>query len=156
MSERIEARVEHRFQASPERVYDAWLDPAGVRVWMKASLQSFGLPGEIVRIEIDPRVGGKFFFSDLRNGAEARHWGTYLELDRPRKIVFTWIVDASEESNPSKVTLSIVPDGAGSKATIVHEMDPQWKEYVARTEAGWGRMLRHVELLLSGELAGGG
>src|SRR5262249_502534 len=115
------------------------------RVWMAASLQSFGLPGDIKRFEIDARVGGKFFFSDMRGGMEAKHWGTYLELDRPRKIVFTWIVDASEEANPSKLTLTIDPEPDGCVATVVHGMDPKWAEYVSRTEEGWGRMLRHID-----------
>ena len=98
MSRKIEARVQHRFSATAERVYDAWLDPKLVRVWMAASLKSHGLSGDIQRIEIDARISGKFFFSDMRNDMEAKHWGTYLELDRPRKIVFTWIVDESDEA----------------------------------------------------------
>src|SRR5262245_48843090 len=105
MSERIAARVSHRFhKATAEQVYDSWLDPEKVRRWMAAALQSFGLAGEIKRIEIDAQVGGKFFFSDVRGGAEAKHWGKYLELDRPRKIVFTWTADEADEANPSQVT----------------------------------------------------
>lgn len=145
MSSKIEARVTHHFKAAPERVFDAWLNPAQVRVWMAAALKSFGLAGEICRVEIDARIGGTFFFSDMRDGAEAKHWGTYLELDRPRKIVFTWIVDASEEANPSTVTLTIQPEPEGCVATIVHEMDAKWIEFVSRTESGWARMLQQVE-----------
>lgn len=149
MGSRIEAKVTHHFKASAERVYDAWLNPAQTRAWLAASLQACGLPGDIRRIEIDARVGGKFFFSDMRNGMEARHWGTYLELDRPRKIVFTWIVSESEEADPSKVTLSIQPEAEGCLVTLVHEMDAKWAEYVSRTEGGWSRMLEHVDLLLA-------
>jgi uncharacterized protein YndB with AHSA1/START domain len=132
---------------SPEQVYDAWLDPEKVRAWMAAALQSFGLPGDIRRVEIDPRVGGKFCFSDRRDATEAVHWGTYLELDRPRRMVFTWIVSPDEESDPSRVTLTIEPDGDGCVATIVHEMDAQWAEYVSRTSDGWNRMLRAIQSL---------
>jgi uncharacterized protein YndB with AHSA1/START domain len=148
MSQTIEARATHRFHVPAELVYDAWLDPGSARVWMAAALRTWGLAGDLRRIEIDPRVGGKFFFSDIRNGEEARHWGTYLELDRPRKIVFTWIVDESEEANPSKVTLTIEPEPDGCTATIVHEMDAQWIDYMAQTESGWSRMLAEVERLL--------
>ena len=88
MDEKIEARVSHRFKATAEQVYDAWLDPQQVRLWMSAALKSFGLSGDIQRIEIDARVGGAFLFSDRRGDTEARHWGTYLVLDRPHKIVF--------------------------------------------------------------------
>ena len=115
---------------------------------MTAALKSFGLAGDIRRLEIDARVGGKFCFSDMRDGVEARHWGTYLELDRPRKIVFTWIVSESEEADPSRVTLTIQPEADGCLATIVHEMDEQWIEYVSQTEGGWSRMLKQVDELL--------
>ncbi len=148
MSSKIEAKVTHRFKATAEQVYDAWLNPAQVRLWMTSALKGFGLAGDIQRIEIDARVGGKFFFSDLRDGTEARHWGTYLELDRPRKIAFTWIVDENEEANPSVVTLTIDPEAGGCVATIVHEMDAQWIEYMAQTEKGWAGMLHAIETLL--------
>jgi uncharacterized protein YndB with AHSA1/START domain len=148
MSSKIEARVTHHFKAAPERVFDAWLNPAQVRIWMASALKTFGLAGDIQRIEIDARVGGKFFFSDMRDGVETKHWGTYLELDRPRKIVFTWIVDESEEANPSTVTLTIKPEPEGCSATIVHELDAKWAEFVSQTESGWARMLQQVELQL--------
>jgi uncharacterized protein YndB with AHSA1/START domain len=149
MNSRIEARVSHRFKASAERVFDSWLDPEQVRLWIAASLKSFGLAGDIRRIEIDARVGGRFYFSDMRDGTEARHWGTYLELDRPRKIVFTWIVDESEEANPSTVTLTIQTEPDGCTAIIVHELDAKWVDYIARTESGWAGMLNEVERLLA-------
>jgi uncharacterized protein YndB with AHSA1/START domain len=151
MSARTQARVSHHFKASAERVYDAWLDPRQVRVWMSAALRSFGLAGDIRRIEIDARVGGRFFFSDMRDGTEAKHWGTYLELECPRRIVFTWITDESEEANPSTVTLTIEPQPDGCMATIVHELDAKWADYVSRTESAWSRMLHEVERLLDAE-----
>jgi uncharacterized protein YndB with AHSA1/START domain len=151
MNSKIEARVSHRFKATAERVYDAWLDPEQARLWMAAALRSLGLPGDIKRIDIDACVGGKFFFSDMRDGKETRHWGSYLELDRPRRLVFTWIVDESEEANPSVVTLSIQPEASGCVATIVHEMDKKWVEFVPQTESGWARMLLQVDNLLGGE-----
>jgi uncharacterized protein YndB with AHSA1/START domain len=151
MDSRIEAKVSHRFKATAERVYDAWLDPKQVRIWMAAALRSLGLAGDIQRIEIDAKVGGNFHFSDMRDGTEARHWGTYLELDRPSKIVFTWIVDESEEASPSKVTLSIHSEPDGCVATITHEMDKKWVDYIAQTESGWSRMLGQVDNILLSE-----
>jgi len=71
MGAKIEARVEHHFPVPAEAIYKAWLDPASVRVWMGEALRSLGLSGDIQRIEIDPRIGGRFFFSDLRN--HSRH-----------------------------------------------------------------------------------
>jgi hypothetical protein len=42
---------------------------------MAAALQSFGLSGDMRRVEIAPRVGGRFTFSDMREEGEAVHWG---------------------------------------------------------------------------------
>jgi uncharacterized protein YndB with AHSA1/START domain len=140
------AKVTHRFSASPERVYDAWLEPAKLRAWMSAALKEMGLSDDIRRIEVDARVGGKFFFSDMREAGEARHWGTYRVLDRPRTIEFTWIVDESQDDEPSIVTITIEPDGAGSFVTIVHEKI--FASYVERVEGGWSNMLRNIDVLL--------
>ena len=146
MTERIKVEASHRFKASAERVYDAWLDPDKVRVWLKAALKNMGLSGDIGQIEVNPEVGGEFLFTDMRDGIETRHWGTYLELERPHKIVFTWItVDKSEESDPSRVVLTIQPDDEGCTATIVHELDAKWADYVSQTESGWSCMMQATD-----------
>ncbi|MEZ5400686.1 MAG: SRPBCC domain-containing protein [Bryobacteraceae bacterium] len=141
---KIHAIALHRFAAPPEAVYDAWLVPTAIRTWMQVALRATGLAGDIQRVEVDAVAGGGFFFSDRRGEVEARHWGKYLELDRPRRIVFTWITEESEEADPSVVTLTIEPDGDGCVATIDHEMDDAWLEYKERVEQGWGRMLRAI------------
>jgi uncharacterized protein YndB with AHSA1/START domain len=146
-TEKVKAKVSHRFTAAPEPVYDAWLDPEKVRIWMSAALKDYGLPGEIKRVEVDARVGGTFLFSDMREAGEAKHWGTYLTLDRPRTIAFTWINDASHEADPSKVTITIEPDGDGCVATIVHEMGAEWASWIEKVEGGWSRMLRAIDAL---------
>lgn len=145
MSSRIQARVTHRFNASPERVFDAWTRADSVRRWLTAALKEMGLEGDLREVRADARLGGAYCFSDMRGGQEARHWGTYLEFDRPRRLVFTWITDESEEADPSVVTLTIEPEGSGCIATLVHDMDAAWADYLSRTEQGWGRMLRAID-----------
>ncbi|MEZ6195834.1 MAG: SRPBCC domain-containing protein [Planctomycetota bacterium] len=141
---RVTARVSHEFSSPPERVFDAWLDPESVRAWMGHALRAMGLPGEVRTIAIDPRAGGAFEFSDLRAEGEARHWGTYLALDRPRSLSFTWITDASEEDDPSVVRVAIRPAGAGCVVVVEHEFSDRWKEYIDRAESGWRRMLAGI------------
>lgn len=144
MSTRVQAKVVHHFSAPPERVFDAWLDPERVRGWLRAALVAMGLPGTITTVTIDPRVGGAFEFADLRPEGEARHWGTYLSLERPRSLSFTWITDPAEEASPSVVTVSITPEGSGCVVELVHDLPAQWKGYVERTEQGWSRMLAAI------------
>lgn len=132
----IRVQVIQRFDASPERVFDAWLDPERIGTWM------FGpalREEEIVRISVDPRVGGSFSFVVRRQGNEIDHIGNYLEIDRPRRLVFTWGI--APDPPESRVTVNIVPLNTGCELTLVHEMHPQWAEYADRTKDGWTKML---------------
>ena len=145
MAGTIEVRVEQAFKASPERVFDAWLDPDLAARWQGAALEQLGLSGDVRRVEIDARVGGKFTFSDMREEGEAVHWGTYLEIDRPRKLVFTWFTtDEDEKENVSVVTLTIRPEGTGCIATIVHTISDKYGDYIPQTEEGWGALLAQI------------
>src|SRR5262249_60976491 len=56
--QQISARVTRRFRASPERVFDAWLDPKTARKWLFAKAA-----GQNGSAEIDGRVGGGFYIA---------------------------------------------------------------------------------------------
>lgn len=133
----VRATVTHRFNASPERVFDAWLDPERVMKWMSPK-------AEMVRAKIDPRVGGSFSFVDRRDGAETDHTGEYLEIDRPRRLVFTWAIP-QDSADVDRVTVEIVPHEEGALLTLTHEMSPEWADYLDRTENAWKLMLEAME-----------
>ncbi len=146
MSARVEAKTVHIFKATAERVFDAWLDPAKVRSWGAQPVPGMP-PFDIRRVEIDARVGGRFTFSDMREEGEAVHWGYYLEIDRPRKLVFSWFTSEEEErENNSVVTLIIEPLDSGCRATIVHAMDARWADYIGQTASAWGFMLQQIDM----------
>ncbi len=124
--------VSRRFDASAERVFDAWLDPEKASRWL------FATPtGRMVRVEIDPRVGGSFTFV-RRDGEDVEHVGEYLEIDRPRRLVFTFAVPRFSPVF-TRVSVDIVPHGAGCELTLTHEgVPPEWAE---RTKEGWAGIL---------------
>jgi uncharacterized protein YndB with AHSA1/START domain len=133
----ITVRVQRAYTHAPERVFDAWLDPALLGRWM------FGpaiRDEEIVRLTVDPRVGGKFSFVVRRQGAEIDHVGEYLEIDRPTRLVFTWGT-ADNLPGTSRVTIEIAPRDGGCELSLTHDMDRKWADYAARTEQGWRTML---------------
>lgn len=132
----IDVRVSRAYSASAERVFDAWLDPAMVGRFM------FGphlREEEIVHLRTDARVGGRFSFLVQRGGQQIDHIGEYRELDRPRRLVFTWHVN-EDGGDTSVVTIDIAARGQGCELTLTHRLDPAWAEYAERTQAGWTRM----------------
>lgn len=139
----IVIRVTRRFEASPERVFDAWFDAEKARKFLFATST-----GQMVRAELDPRVGGTFNFTDRRDGVDAEHIGEYLEIDRPRRLVFTFHTERGS-TDLSRVTVEIVPLGSGCELTLTHEMDPKWAEYKDRTQAGWTMILDGLGAVLA-------
>ena len=130
--------------APPERVYDAWLVPRTLGMWM------FGArvrDENVVRMDVDPRVGGRFSLQVERKGQLIDHVGEYLELQRPHHLLFTWAVRGGSDDAPSRVRIDITASGGGSVLTLVHEMDARWADYAQRTQDGWDTMLEALAAL---------
>jgi uncharacterized protein YndB with AHSA1/START domain len=123
-------RRDYAFTA--EEVFDAWLDPELARKWL------FATPtGELIRVELDARVGGKWTIT-RRDGEDIEHVGEYLEIDRPRRLVFTFGVP-HYSAEVTVVNIYIVAKGSGCELTLTHEgVLPDWAE---ATEQGWGMIL---------------
>ena len=145
--ERPVATVSHHFPAPPEEVFDAWLEPELLRRWMAGAVSDLA-DGGLETAEVDARVGGHFTFADRRRGELAVHRGTYLEIDRPRRLVFTWLPEPTPPDEHSVVTITIEATAGGCLLTLTHEMEPEWGEYVDRTELGWSTMCRQIERFL--------
>ena len=122
------ARVERVLPAAPEEVYGAWVEPD--------ALASFIAPAPgTAQVEIDPRVGGRLrivmTFPDRVTEIE----GTYLALDRPHRISFSW--RPLRAAFDSVVTVTLEPHGEHeTRMTITHSRLPQ--EWLGSYEAGWG------------------
>jgi uncharacterized protein YndB with AHSA1/START domain len=136
-----EFSVTHSFAATPERVFDAWLDPAIARRFL------FATPtGEMIRADVDARVGGQFNFVDRRpDMGDVLHTGEYLEIDRPRRLAFTFGVP---QFNPdfTRVVVEIAPTAAGCEVTLTQSDVPA--EWAGRSKEGWGKILGVLEGVL--------
>lgn len=125
--------VTRSFAASAERVFDAWLDPAAAGLWLFATPE-----GKMVRVEINARVGGKFIITDKRGEMLAEHVGTYLEIDRPRRLAFNFSVP-QYSAEVTRVTVEIAPRDQGCELTLTHE--GVLPDYHERSIAGWTGIL---------------
>jgi uncharacterized protein YndB with AHSA1/START domain len=136
-------RISRRYAFPAERVFDAWLDAGKARRFLFATSK-----GQMVRAEIDARAGGSFNFTDRREGVDVEHVGEYLEIDRPRRLVFTFHTERGS-TDLSRVTVEIVAQGSGCELTLTHEIDPKWAEYKDRTQSGWTTILEGLGTVLA-------
>lgn len=133
--------IKRDYPFAAERVFDAWLTPEVTRRWLFTTDDS-----EVVRCEIDARVGGTFEIVDKRDSGEfkgeIRHIGEYLEIDRPRRLVFTFGVPQFDP-RMTRVEIDIVSKGAGCTLTLTHHGVPD--EWQAPTTEGWTKLLGNLE-----------
>lgn len=140
--DRFEIAVSRRVAASPERVFDAWLDPVLAAKWL------FKTPnGDMIKAEIDPVVGGEFCLTERREDEDVEHYGEFIELERPTRIVFDFSVNQSETS---RVAVDILPVGDGSELRVTHTMHPRWASFAERSKKGWEMMLEGLEGVVVG------
>lgn len=133
----VPVQVTHRFTASAERIFGAWLDPVLIGQFM------FGPrlhEEEVLRLDVDARVGGAFSFVVRRGEATIDHVGTYQVIERPRRLGFTWGV-AGQSQDESHVLIEIAPLADGCELTLTHHLPARWADYAARTQSAWTQML---------------
>jgi uncharacterized protein YndB with AHSA1/START domain len=134
-------RIARHFDAAAERVFDAWLDPRIAGRWL------FATPtGEMVRVEIDARVGGRFLFIERRDGEDMAHVGEYLTIDRPKRLVFTFAVPRLSPLY-TRVSIDIFAARSGCELTLLHE--GVLAEYATRVQSGWGEILNGLAMSLA-------
>jgi uncharacterized protein YndB with AHSA1/START domain len=127
-------RIVRVLSASAEEVFDAWIDPESLAVWM--------CPGSVQRsvVEVDPRVGGRFRIVMQGPDCDLEHTGEYLVLDRPHRLVFTWISGATE-GRSTTVSVELLPRGPGrTELTLTHE-GLRDEATAAKHRSGWGDIL---------------
>jgi uncharacterized protein YndB with AHSA1/START domain len=138
-----EFSVTHSFAAAPERVFDAWLDPAIARRFLFATRD-----GEMIRAEVDPKVGGQFTFVDRRpEMGDVLHTGEYLEIDRPRRLAFTFAVPQFDPGfTRVLVEIAATSDGGCQVTLTQSDVPAEWAE---GSKQGWGMILDWLEAVLT-------
>ena len=121
----IELTIERTIPASPNEVFDAWLDPK--------------IPGnpwnEADKFVLDPKVDGLFFWT-VRGTS---HYGRFTEVARPARMQHTWM-SPNTAGLESTVTVTFKKQGNGTLMTLVHSGLPDTNPGKGH-EKGWNYFL---------------
>ena len=129
--------VETRIAASPETVFDFFTDPDKLIQWMGRSA------------ELDPRPGGAFR-CDINGRSVAS--GEYLELDPPRRIVFSWGWEGADNvtlPGSSRVEVQLEGEGEGTRLRLIHSDLPS-EESAEKHRHGWEHYAERLTVAASG------
>jgi uncharacterized protein YndB with AHSA1/START domain len=152
MSSAVTVRVTHRYCATAEKVFDAWLTPGQASRFLFRTRT-----GNVMQCQLTPTVGGGFTVTDRRPAADGDesvfdvvHLGKYLEIDRPRRLVFDLSVLTFGSDDPTRVTIEVAPLGTGSMAcelTLTHDMGSSREAHYNQeaSRRGWTSMLATLE-----------
>ena len=118
---------ELRIDAPPETVFGFFIDGDRMARWMGRT------------VTLDPTPGGAYRID--YNGADIAS-GTFVEIDEPRRIAFTWGWEAPGDAVPpggSLVEVTLTPDGAGTRLLLRHSGLPT--DSVGGHAEGWDYFL---------------
>lgn len=140
----IDINVNRMIPASPEEVFDVWLNP-----------KSPGSPWHGMKKAIlQPQVDGLFYRMHQSDGGdfELAHYGRFTNVDRPRRIQHTW-VSQHTRGLETLVTLTFEKQGQETLLTLRHENipddemgrmhEPGWEHYLESLAGQFAKMQSH-------------
>lgn len=127
--------VEVLVEAAPETIFGFFTDPEKMLRWKG------------VRAELDPQPGGVFSV-DVTHKALMR--GEYVEVEPPRRVVFTWGWDGDESVPPgsSTVEVTLEPEGDSTLVRLVHSGLPADRRDLHRE--GWEHFAGRLAIAATG------
>jgi len=130
----LSVNIEKTIDAPIERVFDAWLDPAMLTRFI---LPAPGMPQP--EVSNDPREGGRFEIIMQVGDDRLPHRGTYLVVERPHRLQFSW--ESAYSTDDSKVTLEF--SALDESTTLVALTHVKFLHEEARSdhEGGWSNIL---------------
>jgi uncharacterized protein YndB with AHSA1/START domain len=131
--------VKRVIAAPAEVIFDAWTDADSFATWMTAG------PVTHAEATTDPRVGGGFTVMVHTPSQSLPHSGTYLVIDRPRRLSFTW-QSPNTDDKETVVTVDFTEVDAGTEVAVTHEGLPGRSSWDAHS-GGWVACLEALDRL---------
>jgi uncharacterized protein YndB with AHSA1/START domain len=129
--------------ARPETVWEFLVDPEKATRWMG------------IEASLEPEPGGVYRVTVLSGNIAS---GTFVEVDPPRRLVFTWGWEPSDFKGPgmavtpgaSTIEIDLEPDGDGTHLRFVHRDLPN-PEATGSHAHGWDHYLDRLVTAASGD-----
>jgi uncharacterized protein YndB with AHSA1/START domain len=136
-------QLSRRYDASRERVFDAWTNPEVLTEWWVVNPT-----WEVEVAEVDLREGGRYRLGMKEPDGGKSHIaiGEYTEVNRPEKVAFTWQWEG--EDAVTRVEIDFVEDGDGTEVTLTHSGFAS-DESSASHAQGWNALLDSLGGFLS-------
>lgn len=128
-------RQEVRIDASPDTVFDFFVDNGFMLRWMG------------IDAKLDPTPGGEFRL-DI-NGRDVAV-GEYVEVARPHRVAFTWgwLGDAVMPPGSSRVEVTLTAEGDATLLVFEHRLVPA--DRLAQHATGWDHFLPRLAIAAAG------
>ncbi|MBI4588981.1 MAG: SRPBCC domain-containing protein [Candidatus Rokubacteria bacterium] len=136
-------QLRRTFAAPRGKVFRAWTDPEELKKWWGPP--GYGTPSA----EVDLRVGGKYRLGmrKLPDGEVFYLSGTYREVRRPERLVYTWQWEAEPELGDTLVTVEFHDRAGSTEIVLTHELFPTEKARQEH-ERGWSGGLDNLAKIL--------
>jgi len=142
-------KVERLIDATPEEVFDAFVDDDAMKEWYRLQ------PDWTATVDsYDPKVGGT---TSITFGGDEHYREdiAYTELDRPKRIAYTETMRRLPEGQGSMVTTVVVTFEAQGGKTLV-TLEQLGFEDAARRDAhqgGWPQFLARLDEVVRARVA---
>lgn len=134
--------ITRTFEASPARVFDAWLEREQWQSW----IGPVGITCEVPLLE--PRVGGRYRLTmHLADGGIIPVAGEFKVVDRPQRFAMTWGREGGSEWMLVTVTLRDLGSGR-TELTLRHE-NLDTAESRESHRQGWSSALGKLDTYLT-------
>ncbi len=132
--------IRRNMPAPRDVVYEAWIDPQGIREWM--------CPGDAISAEavLDVRVGGSYRIVMRSRERDYVHAGVYQVVEPNAKLVFTWTQEGNEVT--TLVTVEFLARGSESELVLTHERFTK-SDVAQRYQSGWGTIAEKLAAFLA-------
>ena len=137
----LSLNISKTINAPIEKVFDAWLDPLMLTQFILPA------PGMVQpQVENDAREGGRFSIIMQVGDERIPHTGTYLTLERPHRLAFSW--ESLFSTDDSIVTLHF--DAIDSSTTRLDLSHVKFinEEARANHQGGWNNILDQLDQLI--------